>query len=301
MMSPTHHHARLRALGRAVTAFAVLLAAGFLTAMPASGEPATQALPTPRQFVSHLDLECFRTDPYQPPAVNILTRHINPVLADLPPEVVTLGPREQLCVPVAKNGILPPPDVLDFIRAVDLSCYRIQGQSVDRQLKLRHLNPQLWDVPEKEIWITYPEQLCVPVVKNGIYPPDHILYLIRHIDVKCYVEKPQVPLDKNLNLSHLNPVFANFPRHDAYVSYNRQLCVPVWKNDEPIPPEVFEIIRWIDLEKYDIQTPPLPQPYNLWINHINPSLQWLPKEPVTMYYGNQLMLPVAKNGNLPPG
>lgn len=270
--------------------------------MPASGEePRTQALPTPRQFTAHLDLECFRTDPYQPPTVSILTRHINPVLADLPDEVVTLGPRQQLCTPVAKNGILPPPEVLDFIRAVDLSCYRIQGQPVDRPLRLSHLNPQLSGLPDRSVYITYPEQLCVPVVKNGIYPPDYIRYLVSHIDVKCYAEKPQVPLDKTLTLSHLNPVFSHFPRHNAYVSYNRQLCVPVWKNNEPIPPDVFEIVRWIDLEKYDIQTPALPQPYNLRIDHINRSLTWLPTEPVTIYYGNQLMLPVAKNGLFPPG
>lgn len=300
-MSSLRQRSGLRAFARAITAFLVLVTAGVLTAMPASGEPRVEFLPTPRQFAEQLDLECFRTDPYQPPPVSILTRHINPVLADLPEEVVTLGPREQLCVPVAKNGILPPDEVLDFIRAVDLSCYRIQGQAVYRQLWLQHLNPQLWDVPRKEVYITYPEQLCVPVVKNGVYPPDYILYLVSHIDLKCYDERPQVPLDRDLWLEHLNPVLSHFPRHFAKVTYNRQLCVPVLKNNEPIPPEVLEIVRWLDLEKYDIQTPALPAPYQLRIDHINPQLKWLPTEPVTIYQGHQLMLPVAKNGYLPPG
>lgn len=300
-MASIHRRSGLRALARAATAFLILITAGVLTAMPASGEPRTDFLPTARQLTAHLDLECFRTDPYQPPPVSFRTRHINPVLADLPEEEVTLGPREQLCVPVAKNDILPPPEVLDFIKYIDLSCYRIDGQPVYFPLRLRHLNPQLWDVPEKDVYITYPQQLCVPVVKNDLYPPHYVYYLASHIDLKCYEERPQVPLDKNLWLSHLNPVFSNFPRHDAYVWYNRQLCVPVQKGDEPIPPDVYDIVRWIDLEKYDIRTEPLPAPYSLRINHINPLLSWLPPEPVTLYYADQLMLPVAKNGYLPPG
>lgn len=286
---------------RAVTAFLVLVTAGILTALPASGEPKTQALPTPLAFVSHVDLECFRTEAYQPPIVNIFTRHINPVLTDLPSETVTLGPREQLCVPVAKNGMLPPPDVLAFVQYVDLSCYRIQGITVNRTLGLRHLNPQLQGLPGKTITITSPQQLCVPVIKNGVYPPDEVRALVAYIDLKCYLAQPQVPLNKTLTLSHLNPQLSHLPRHDAFVTYNRQLCVPVQKNNQVIPAEVFNIIRYLDLEKYDIQTPALVTPVNLRINHINPSLTWLPTEPVTMYYGYQLGLPVSKNGVIPPG
>ena len=82
---------------------------------------------TPRAFASALDLECFRINQYAPPATNIVTTHLNPVLANLPVETVTLGVREQLCVPVAKNNVIPPQAVLDFVKYVDLSCYRIQG------------------------------------------------------------------------------------------------------------------------------------------------------------------------------
>jgi hypothetical protein len=271
-----------------------------MAAVPASGQPQPQALPTPLQFVSHLDLECFRTEPYQPPDTTILTRHINPVLADLPEEEVRLGAREQLCVPVAKNHILPPDEVLAFIQYVDLSCYRIEGQPVDRTLTLSHLNPQLVDLPRREIVITIPEQLCVPVVKNGVYPPDEILRLISYIDLKCYLEEPQEPLYKALTLSHLNPELAGLRPHDVRVTYNKQLCVPVQKNNEEIPPEVLRIVQWIDLEKYDIVTPPLLEPVRLTIDHINPSLKWLPTEEVTIQYGHQLMLPVAKDDMIPP-
>lgn len=292
---------RLRALIRTGTALLVLVTAGILTAMPAAGQPEPQKFPTPLDFVSHLDLECFKTDPYQPPDVSVYTRHINPLLVDLPAEQVILGPREQLCVPVAKNGILPPPHVLPFIEYVDLSCYRIQGVPVYRPLYLTHLNPQLRDLPGKDIVMTYPEQLCVPVVKNGVYPPPDVLQLISYIDVKCYRAEPQVSLNKSLTLSHLNRVLYDLPRHEARVTYNRQLCVPVQKNDEVIPPEVFNIVQFVDLEKYDIATQPLTTPVQLRLNHINPSLRWLPTEPATIQYANQLMLPVAKDNLIPPG
>lgn len=292
---------RVRAFAWAVVALLVLLSAGHSSATSASGQPQAQALPTPLRFVSHVDLECFRTDAYQPPAVNIFTRHINPVLTDLPAETVTLGQRQQLCVPVAKNNVLPPPEVLEFVKYVDLACYQIKGITVNRPLNLRHLNPQLQGMPDKDIVITSPNQLCVPVVKNGLYPPAEIRQLVAFIDLKCYLAQPQTPMNKALTLSHLNPVLTNLPTHDANVTYNRQLCVPVQKNDEQMPPEVFNIVRYLDLEKYDISTPALPTPFQLAINHLNPSLSWLPTEPVTMYYGQQLALPVAKNGLIPPG
>ena len=107
-------------------------------------EPQLLALPTPFQFVSNVDLECFRTSPYTPPLTTaIVTRHLNPVLSTLPVENNPVGPREKLCVPVAKNGVIPPPGVLDFVRFVDLSCYRTTGINVNRPLNLRQLNPVL--------------------------------------------------------------------------------------------------------------------------------------------------------------
>lgn len=292
---------RRRTLVWAAAALLALTTAGLSAAAPASGDPQAQALPTPLRFVSNLDLECFRTDPYQPPTTSIFTKHINPVLTDLPAETVTLGTREQFCVPVAKNGVLPPQDVLPFIEYVDLSCYKIQGITVNRTLNLRHLNPQLQGLPSKNIVITTPQQLCVPVIKNGVYPPPEIKDLVAYIDIKCYLAQPQTPMNKVLRLSHLNPVLSHLAPHDAVVTYNRQLCVPVQKNNQAIPTEVFNIIRYIDLEKYDIQTPVLPAPVSLTIEHINPSLSWLPRETVTMQAANQIMLPVAKNNVIPPG
>jgi hypothetical protein len=279
----------------------LLVVTGMLgTGSAASAGPQAQALPSPLTFESFLDLECLQTDPYVPPAPPIVTRHLNPVLAGLPVETVTLGVREQLCVPVAKDNLIPPPEVLDFIKYVDLSCYRIDGHPVDYPLTLSHLNPLLADIPKKDVVITFPEQLCVPVVKNGNYPPPEIRSLVAFIDLKCYRAEPQISLDRKLTLSHLNPVLASLPPTSGVVTFNRQLCVPVQKNDQAIPPEVLKIVQYIDLEKYDFMPTVDTRSFTLKINHINPLLAGLPAEVATLSAPLQLAVPVAKNGLVPP-
>jgi hypothetical protein len=264
--------------------------------------PTPAALPSPLRFVSYLDLECFPTELYQPPDTVIVTRHLNPVLADLPEEKTRLGVREELCVPVAKNDLFPPRDVLPFIQFVDLSCYRIEGEEVNVPLRLDHLNPLLAELfPAREVAILFPVQLCVPVMKNGVEPPDEVRRLVSFIDLKCYLEKPPEPLGLDLTLTHLNPVLVDrLPPHKAVVLDNRELCVPVQKDDQQIPDDVLNIVRWIDLEKYDIKAEPLREPVTLTLDHLNPLLADLPTEKVTLTQARHLMVPVAKNGEFPP-
>jgi hypothetical protein len=289
---------RNRTLALAVLMLSV--ATGLAAAAPAAAAPQIQALPSPLRFVSNLDLECMRTSPYTPPPTTVVVRHLNPVLGTMPIETHTLGAREQLCVPVAKNNVLPPPEVLAFIKFVDLSCYKIAGANINRTLSLRHLNPQLGPLPVRTVVLTVPQQLCVPVVKNGLYPPHEVYNLVSHIDLKCYLEQPPAPMNRVLGLTHLNPVLGNLPTHQVQVTYNRQLCVPVQKSGDAIPADVMNIVRWIDLEKFDIVTSSTVGPVNLTLNHINPVLSGLPTEPATIYYGTHLMLPVSKNGVTPP-
>ncbi|WP_245601903.1 hypothetical protein [Hamadaea tsunoensis] len=255
---------------------------------------------SPFNFVSYLDLECFKTSPYTPPVTTVLTRHLNPVLAGLPAENVTLGARQQLCVPVAKNGVTPPADVLGFIRFVDLSCYAISGITVNKTLTLTHLNPVLKALPVRTITMVTPQQLCVPVVKNNAFPPADVLRLVQYIDLKCYLEQPQTSLGISLRLSHLNPVLAGLAVHTASVTFNRQLCVPVQKNNQVIPDDVLNVVRWVDLEKFDIVTPALTSPVTLTLTHINPALTGLPVETAVIQTSEQLAVPVAKNGAIPP-
>ncbi|MFI0421237.1 hypothetical protein [Spongiactinospora sp. 9N601] len=266
--------------------------------------PATAAaVPSPKEYVSYLDLECFATDPYQPPATRLTIQHLNPVFSGLPAETVTLGPREQLCTPVAKNRVIPPKTVLDYISFTDLACYRTTGAAINKSLVLSHLNPVLADLPRQQVNVTGLQQLCVPVLKNNATPPTkEALEFISHIDLACYAITPNTPMNRALNLTQLNPIVARAIRpRDTRVTEARQLCVPVQKKGDEIPKELLEVIRWIDLEKYDIVSGTAIQNVPLTLQHINPVLRGLPAERATLLGRSQLAVPVAKNGAFPPG
>jgi len=291
------HRRRTSTARRLLSAIIGLVAMVFLVAPPASA----LALPSPLRLVSSLDLECFKTNPYQPPAVTLALRHLNPVLSGLPIDRVTLGQRDQLCVPVAKNDVLPPDDALRYLRYVDLSCYRVTGSSLDKSLVLSHLNPVLRDLPRKEVLLNRPEQLCVPVAKNGVLPPDEVLKVVQHIDLLCYGATPNVPMSRPLTLTQLNPVLVDQIRPaEVRVNHSRQLCVPVHKGGDNIPSEVVDLVRWIDLEKYDIDAREM-KPVDLALQHLTPVLARLPREKATLTAAVQLGVPVAKNGRIPPG
>jgi hypothetical protein len=296
-----------RSLLRSRAGIAVLVLAAALggtTAAVAATSPAKPAavpLPSPADFVAHVDLDCFRTTPYTPQLPAPITlRHLNPVLADQAPWTINqLGQRQQLCSPVAKNGKFPPGGVLEFVRHVDVSCYRITGPNIGVPLTLTHLNPQLSDLPRREVKVWAPDQLCLPVIKNDKVPPAEVLRLVRYIDLVCYRETPQVPLDITLGLTQLNPELAKIPQVKVDVRENRQLCVPVRKNNQDIPDDVLNIVQWLDVEKFDIKAPAMDK-VDVRLRHVNPLLLGLPAEPATLLEHEQLALPVAKNDRFPP-
>jgi hypothetical protein len=292
-------HGRSKSTIRRLLSAAVAILAVTFIAAPSA---AALALPRPKEFVSYLDLECFKTNPYQPPATTLMVRHLNPVLSHLPVETVTLGTREQLCVPVAKNEKIPPNTVLDFIRFVDLSCYRITGTQAGTTLALHQLNPLLTDVPRQEIHMGTPQQLCVPVLKGNLLPPAEVMAFIRHIDLMCYEIRSSAPMNRALNLRQLNRVIADQIRPmDVRVTEARQLCVPVQKRGDDIPRSVLEIVQWIDLEKYDVIPATATPIVTVALRHLNPVLGHLPTERATLVGRSQLAVPVAKNGMFPPG
>ena len=294
-----------RSLFRSRFGFGVVAMAAALigTAAVSSAAPAPRAiaLPSPINFVSNLDLECFGTTAYTPPSTGPITlSHLNPVLAGQPSWTVAgLGPRSQLCSPVAKNGKIPPSGVLEFVRYIDLSCYRISGPSINLPLVLSHLNPVLIQLPRRQVTVVLPEQLCVPVIKNDSVPPPEVLRLLQYIDLVCYRETPPVSLNTTLQLTQLNPVLGSIPPTTVQVTTNRQLCVPVRKNQQAIPTDILKIVQWVDLEKFDIVAPTLPA-IDVRLRHVNPLLTGLPIEPATLTSRQQLAIPMAKNGNIPP-
>jgi hypothetical protein len=80
----------------------------------------------------------------------------------------------------------------------------------------------------------------------------------------------------------------------------RQICVPVVKNNSVPPPDVLAIARWVDLEKFTASPATVIAPFSVMLHHLNPLLVGLPAVPVTLQRASALMVPVAKNGALPP-
>lgn len=263
-----------------------------------------QVLPTPIELVSGLDLECFKTPG---PAINqnVNLTHLNPVLVGLglPAHQVVLRELQQTCVPVRKNNSGPSAAALPFIRYIDFACYRVDAQPLPNPvpLGLTHLNPVLANLPQHGVRLTRPAQLCVPIAKNNQMPPDNVLQFVRYVDLECWDTIADQHPAFTLTLHQLNPLLANIPAHQlALGSPQRQLCVPVRKNNQAIPATVLSTLRWIDLEKFTAAPAAVIAPVNLMLRHLNPLFVNLPQVPVVLQDATHLMVPVAKNGNLPP-
>jgi hypothetical protein len=263
------------------------------------------ALPGPHAFVSGLDLECYAT-PGPALDVGVTLSHLNPVLQGLglPAHNVVLRELQQTCVPVMKNGVMPASPALDFIRHVDLACYRVDAAPLASPvtLSLKHLNPVFASLPLHYVSLVGPSQLCVPVMKNGVAPPADVIDLVRYIDLECYRADP-VTSHPNFAamLQQLNPQLTGIPGHGMTLGpANRQLCVPVRKNNQVIPAASLDIIRWIDLEKFTASPAVSIAPKYVVLGHLNPLFATLPRVGVTLQTATSLMVPVAKNGQLPP-
>ena len=286
---------------QAVVCSLLLLA---LLALP--GAAPAQPLPTPAQFVRFLDLRCYDI-PGQPPlGVPLTLDHLNPVFREYgaPPEHVTLYEPQDLCVPVRKNNQIIPAAVLPFLQYADLKCYRIDGPSLDLPLRIDQLNPAIAALfgSAVDVVVREPQQLCVPVAKNGQFPPPDVQRLIEFLDVKCYrVDAPPIPTSP-IKLTHLNPLFSGIPTEQAYIwNAPQQLCVPVAKNGLYPPDDVLKIIAYSDVLCYNLRGLPLNK--QLKLDHLNPVLRemGLPTEDVWVGDSKKLCVPVAKNGQFPPG
>jgi hypothetical protein len=205
---------------------------------------------------------------------------------------------------------LPPQD--QFISQLDLSCYEVPGSAQDLglTLQLTHLNPLLTNVPPHTGVVRQLRELCVPVAKNNHIPPTPILQYIQYVDLACYELLDAPPLNRRLDLYHLNPVVRQLldpngnPRPERVdVQEALKLCVPVAKvpagGNPNIPPEVLNLIRYIDLECYRITDQPINIP--LQLRQLNPLLTNLaPQNIDTPITSQELCVPVYKNNIVPP-
>ncbi|HWO24088.1 MAG TPA: hypothetical protein VNO30_35340 [Kofleriaceae bacterium] len=289
-------------MGAGLGVLAAVTAAPAETVPELAAQGVTKPLPAP--FVSGLDLECYRTPG---PALNagVVLTHLNPVLVGLglPAHTVILRELQQTCVPVMKNGVAPPADMLPFIRHVDLACYRVDAAPLPDPvtINLRHLNPVFANLPEHAVTMVSPAQLCVPVMKNGVVPPPDVLDLVRYIDLECYRVDPTPHPVFGALLRQLNPQLTAIPDHPMTLgSANRQLCVPVRKNNQVIPPASLDVIRWLDLEKFRVTQAVSIPTTEVVLGHLNPMFATLPPVSVKLELANSLLVPVAKNGQAPP-
>jgi hypothetical protein len=261
-------------------------------------------LPSPKGLISGLDLECYRT-PGPELNVELTLRHLNPVLQalGLPPHQVKIKELAQTCVPVRKNNAMPGPLALPFIRHIDFACYRVEADPLPNPIpiNLTHLNPVLANLPQHLVFLEHPAQLCLPVAKNGMLPPPEVLALVKFIDLECYQTDPQPHPQFTVGLTQLNPQLNVIPPHPMALDWQqRQLCVPVRKNAQFIPPPFLNLIQWIDLEKFPADPNVQIAPVSVQLQHLNPLFANLPWIPVVLQEAVGLLVPVAKNGAIPP-
>jgi len=182
-------------------------------------------------FIKFVDWKCYAISG---PSIDfpLTLTHLNPVMSGLfgANVSVTLREPQLACVPVVKNNVNPPANVLQLVQELDVKCYRAENTStITKNITLTHLNPVLAGLPAEVSTVGVPQQLCVPVMKNQRKPPSAILPYVQFADVLCY-RASGAPLGMNLNLRHINPLMTTLPQENVFVGNSLKLCVPVAKN-----------------------------------------------------------------------
>ena len=278
-----------------------LLAAAIILPAAASAQ-----IPPAAAFVPFLDVRCYDILDQPPLGVPLRLDHLNPYFQSLglPAEDVVLREPQQLCVPVAKNDNFPPDDVRRFISYVDWKCYGIEGPPLDIYVRLTQLNRVIAEMvgPDLRVIVREPQQLCVPVAKNGDFPPPDVLELVQWLDVKCYRVEAGQFLNGPIRLTHLNPLFADLPPEftEFVEAAPTQLCVPVAKNGWFPPHHAYNQVAYSDVLCYNLRGRPLNM--DLQLDHLNPVLREMGLPPEFVFVGDaeELCVPVAKEDYFPP-
>lgn len=189
-----------------------------------------------------------------------------------------------------------------FVDFLDVRCYSISDPAPNVPLRLDHLNPVLVakGLQPENVVLQAPQQLCVPVAKNGNTPPSDTLPFIRFVDWKCY-GITGTPLNVSLQLTQLNPVIAGLFGSSTSVTLQEPqlLCVPVAKNNTVIPSDVLQLIQYLDVKCYRVTAPSVPVK-NVTLSHLNPLLTQPSEVSMVGPTPTQLCVPVMKNQQMPP-
>jgi hypothetical protein len=103
--------------------------------------------------------------------------HLNPIIhaVQFEDRKVVMRQARHLCVPIAKNDEVAPPNVLALVQWADFLKYGVdvvQGAGPVFPLWLTHLNPLFMWVPPFPVTVyNDPIHLMVPVAKNDHVPP----------------------------------------------------------------------------------------------------------------------------------
>jgi hypothetical protein len=282
---------------------------GLWSSSSAAQEVDPAAFPSAALLAANLDLACHKIEGGETPVRSVRVDQLNPVLREMgfPGGQAQLAELQQLCVPVAKNGVEPPPRERRYIENVDLACYRAYELEARRpiSLKLSQLNPVVrrLGLPDHKVLVHGLEQVCVPVAKNNQIPPLDVLWLVQHVDVACYrIESLEALPSIPLRLRHLNPILLALGLPDTAIRTRppEQLCVPVSKNGLTPPAQVLSVVQWVDFEKFAVDSAAVTRPVTLALNHLNPLFAQFRPFKIMMGALTHLDLPVAKNGAFPP-
>jgi hypothetical protein len=128
-----------------------------------------------KRVIEQIDLACYQINLTSAvPQIPLTLTQLNPILAQyVSPTTIQTAAARQLCLPVAKNGNIPPSDVLNLIQWIDVEKFDIVSPTsiTPFTLNLTHLNPVLLDLPQTTVTVSLPAQLALPVAKNGNIPP----------------------------------------------------------------------------------------------------------------------------------
>jgi hypothetical protein len=270
---------------------------------------ASAALPaSPRRFVDNLDERCYLIQGQPALGLTLNLTFLDPVLVKqgLKAGSVVLQEPQKLCVPVKKNGIAPPPDTLPFVQFLDWKCYGIKGEPLKLSLELTQLNQTIAKVlgPTVKVAVGEAQQLCVPVVKNNVVAPPAVKSFVQFLDVECFgVTSNQQIAGKPITLAHLNPMFAGrTPENLKFPTPGpNQLCTPVAKENQMPPSGILPFIRYSDVLCYPMGGINLDS--LLTLTQLDPVMiaKKVAPEKVSVGLARSFCVPVAKNGDLPPG
>ncbi|HXU32840.1 MAG TPA: hypothetical protein VN851_19895 [Thermoanaerobaculia bacterium] len=195
------------------------------------------------------------------------------------------------------------PKPKDFVANLDVRCFETGGQPpLNISLRLDQLNPAFGaDAAVQQVIVREAQELCLPVYKNGIPPPSTVLPFMQYVDWSCYKIDGGRPLDLSLRLDHLNPNIGPPLSNpiQVVVKEPEQLCLPVRKDAQVIPPDVLKLIQWLDVECFRVETPQATEPTPLTLHHLNPLYSWMTEWVNVPAPGNlypiQLCVPVMKD------